>query len=205
MVEVLEERPPYVQFETRAVEDRNASIEAGHYVAKDVDFALITPQGSKDVVERIVSEWFEKLVQDVKEDRFPADWLRAYRAYYKEWKEGREIPLDGTPIRNWSLLSPAQVKMLLDINVRTVEDLAGANEETLGRIGMGGHDLKAKAKAWLDSAQDKGKLAQRIAALEAENNDLKNTNAELASTNKELDARLSTLEAKFSAAPGKKL
>ena len=36
MSEVMNAAPPYVKFEWRAVEDRNASIEGGHYVARDV-------------------------------------------------------------------------------------------------------------------------------------------------------------------------
>ena len=200
-MEVMEARPPYVRFETRAVEDRTASINAGHYVGKDVDFALITPQGSKDVVEREVLLWFTHLDAECKADRFPREWLKAYKELYKDWKDGRETPLSGTPIKEWPVLRPTQVKMLLDINVRTVEDLAAANEETLSRIGMGAHDLKSKAKAWMDSAQDKGKLAEKVAALEAENNDLKATNESLRADMSELDKRLQALES--GAKPGK--
>lgn len=40
MVQIAEARPPYVTFEFRAEEDRAASIEAGHYVSKDVAYAL---------------------------------------------------------------------------------------------------------------------------------------------------------------------
>ena len=47
MPEIMQARPPYVQFEMRAVEDRQASIDAGHYVAKDVAYAIITPAGSR--------------------------------------------------------------------------------------------------------------------------------------------------------------
>jgi predicted RecB family nuclease len=48
---------------------------------------------------------------------------------------------------------PAQIKTLLDINVRTVEELAAANEETLNRVGMGGRALKQKAIIWLESSK----------------------------------------------------
>ena len=54
-MEAKQDRPPFVNFEVRAEEDRTASIEQGHYVAVDVDYALITPAGSRDCVERKVS------------------------------------------------------------------------------------------------------------------------------------------------------
>lgn len=164
-MQVAEPRPPYVTFETRAVEDRDASLLAGHFVTKDVDFAVITPQGSKDRVERIVSEWFEALTQHVQEQRFPSEWLRAFREAYTAWKEGREIPTVGTPVLTWPVASPAQVRQLLDLKIRTVEDLAGANEETLGRLGMGGRALKDRAKAWLETANSVGKVSEEVAAL----------------------------------------
>jgi hypothetical protein len=183
----LEERPPYVRFERRAEEDRNASIEAGHYVAKDVDFALITPMGSKDTIERRVDEWFPQLQQQVGEQRFKSGWLSAYREMYSAWKEGREIPLSGTPVMSWPALSPAQVQALLHARVRTVEDLASANEETLQRIGMGGRALKQKAVEWIAASQSLGKQSEQIAALKAANEDLK-------SRNQSLEERLSALE-----------
>ena len=46
-----EERPAYVRFERRPMEDKAASIREGRYVAKDVDFALVTPPYSNDCVE----------------------------------------------------------------------------------------------------------------------------------------------------------
>lgn len=73
MPAVAEARPPYVMFETRAVEDRAASLEKGHYVTRDVDYAIITPMGSKDRTERVIKEWFDQLQQQVAEGRFPGN------------------------------------------------------------------------------------------------------------------------------------
>ena len=51
MVDILpsdnKERPCYIEFELRADEDRNASIEAGMPVFKDVEYAKFTPAGSQ--------------------------------------------------------------------------------------------------------------------------------------------------------------
>ena len=189
-----ENRPPYVVFEVRAEEDRNATIEAGHFVARDVDYALITPAGSKDCTERIVSEWFEKLENDVRDGRFPREWLTAYRGVYKDFKEGRETPLTGTAITGWPVVSPAQVKNLLQLQIRTVEDLATANEEVIARFGMGGRALKQKAIDWLASAGNSGKVTEELAALRQANADMLQRNEDLMKQLTELTATVKKLD-----------
>lgn len=167
-VGVAQERPPYVMFERVAIEDREASVEAGHYVAMNVDMAFITPAGSKDRIERRVSDWFAYLAQEVDNNRFPRAWLQEFKAAYEAWKEGKEIPVNGTPIVAWPVASPAQVKMLTEMHILTVEDLAAANEEAVGRLGMGGRALKDRAVLWLSSSEDKGKLVEELNALRLE-------------------------------------
>lgn len=188
-----EDRPPYVQYETRAEEDREASISSGMYRTKDVNYAIVTPMGSKDRFEQRADEWFEKLQQQVRESRFPQHWLQAYRAQYDAWKAGQELPVDGTAIRNWPVVSPSQAKLLTDLKVRTVEDLAVANEETIARIGMGGRGLKEMAKQFLAQASGPGKVAQELAALKAENEGLKNRNAQLDASVADLSAKVDAL------------
>jgi hypothetical protein len=195
-MQAAEDRPPYVTFEQVAVEDRAASIEAGHYVAKNVDMAYITPMGSKDRIERVVSEWFENLEEQVKQQRFKTEWLSSYKAAYGAWKQGIELPPDGTPIKSWTMASPAQIKTLLAAHVRTVEDLAVANEETLGRLGMGGRALKAAAVAFLKQAEDVSKGAGRILALEQENASIKARNKELEDRFEKMEKQLERLAAK---------
>jgi hypothetical protein len=167
------ERPPLVRFERRGIEDRNASLEQGRYMEKDVDVALITPPGSRDVMVHNVDEWFKGLHRSVRESRMPQAWLERYKESYEHWKRGEEIPVNGTPIKGWGVISPAQAKNLIGLNILTVEDLAKLNDEGIRRIGMGGVDLKHKATAWLRQLEDKGMLTQEHAALKAENQALK--------------------------------
>lgn len=164
-MQAQENRPPYVEFETRAVEDREASIEAGSYKTKDVTYALITPQGSKDKIEKEVEAWLADIRKAAQEDRFPSQWVEAYEHKYSKFKEGAEVPLDGTPILGWQLLSPANQKNVIAANIRTVEDLATANESALVGIGMGARGMKEKAISWLEAAKDTGKVAAENEAL----------------------------------------
>jgi hypothetical protein len=163
------DRPAYVRFKRVAVEDKAASLEQRKYVAKDVDYALITPPYSKDCVEVKVPQWKVNMEADVRNERMPKEWADKYIAAYEAWKNGQELPLDGTPIRGWGVISPAQQEMLIRINMLTVEDLSGANDEGMKRIGMGSMDLRNKARAWLSQMNDKGPATIEIAALKAQN------------------------------------
>lgn len=169
-VSVLQDKPAYVAFEVRPEEDRAASMLNGRYTARDVDFVIVTPAGSKDRIERNATEWFASMEMQVRQNRMPAEWLRVYRNAYEAWKKGCEIPLEGTAIRNWPLLSPSQAKSIIDARIRTVEELAVANEESLTRIGMGARGLKSKAIEWVQSGSKEGAGAQveELVALRAQ-------------------------------------
>lgn len=193
-MQVAEARPPFVTFEMKAEEDRAASIEAGYYKTKDVAYALITPQGSKDRIEREVTSWLAGMRQSVQEGRFPQEWLRNFEENYKAWKEGRELPLNGTPLLTWPVASPSQVKAVIDMGIRTVEDLASANEEAIMRIGMGGRALKDKAVSWLKAASSTGKVTEELAALKAELADERAAKRALELQLKELAAQVAAMK-----------
>lgn len=164
---IREERPSYVRFERKAVEDRAASLREGRLMTKDVDFALITPQGSKDIVVKEVLSWFVVLDQYVREERIPTVWVKQYKEAYAAWKSGQEPSPLGTPIKGWQVLSPAQQANIIGANILTVEDLAQANDEARRRIGMGAQEHVDKAIAWLKAAKGAGIPAQEMAAMHA--------------------------------------
>ena len=171
-------KPPFVIFETRAVEDREQSIAEGHYVAKDVVYAIITPAGTKDRIEKVAEDWLRDLEEAVRQERFPQAWLNAYKQAFKSWCETREVPEFGVPVGNWPAISPAQCKMLLDLNLRTIEQVAEANEEALSRMGMGARALKAKAQAYLDASKGDGKVSAELDKLRQEVANLKTRDKE---------------------------
>jgi hypothetical protein len=183
-------RPPYIMFETRAVEDRTASIEQGHYVARDVDYVLVTPPGSKDQIDRVATEWLDHQDKQARDGRVPREWAKLYREAYNDWKAGKEIPLHGTPIVAWPPIQPSQRETLIRIKVLTVEDLAQANEEIIGRLGMGGRALKQLAITWLASSSDSGKVATKAAATSEENERLRAENETLKEKIAELEVQL---------------
>lgn len=184
-----EERPAYVRFEKRAVEDKPESLKQGKVVYKDINFVLVTPPYSKDCFEQKVELWFDSVEQNVRNNRTPKAWLEMWRNQYDQWMKGEETPLNGTSVKNWSAITPAQVKTILRAGIYTIEDLALANDEGVRRLGMGGVDLKNKAKAYVQAAKDTGPLVMENAALKKEND-------QLAASLKSLEDKVAILQAK---------
>lgn len=164
---------PLVRFERQAVEDKAASLQAGRAVCRDVDYAIITPPYSKDEVFKEASQFLEDVMRKGKQGIYSPQQVDIFNRQYQAWKNGQEVPLVGTPIRGWPVLTPAQQENLVRVNIPTVEYLAEANDEGLRNIGMGALDMKRKAIAWLAQATDKGPLTQQMAAIQAENDVLK--------------------------------
>ena len=169
----LEERPCFVQFETRAIEDRSQVFENGRLGFKDVIYIQVTQPGGKEVFEDVAEKWLKKQEVKVKRGDLPAQILESYKAVFKAFKEGQELPVNGTAIKGWQVISPAQQKAIIAVGIRTVEDLAQATEEAIAAIGMGARDSKQKAQTWLKSA-DQGKstvtindLSNKLERLEA--------------------------------------
>jgi hypothetical protein len=164
-----EGKPAYIEFETVSVELPTKSLEEGRYVAMDQDMVTVRQIGSNDSVKFVVADWLRQNKIEVVQGRLDPRHADLYEESYKRWKAGQDLPVTGTPIKTWPVVSPAQVATLLNIHVRTVEDLATLNDEGLKRLGMGAISLKQKAEAWLAQAQDKGPLTMKLAQLEQEN------------------------------------
>jgi cell division protein FtsB len=166
---------PYVTFETKTIEDRKASREQKKPVFKDQDYARITPPGSRDVQLEKLPEWFDKIEQDVRGGRLPMQWVDNWRSAYARYRAGQAIPVDGTPIKGWGLLTGSQQENLVRMNVLTVEALANINADAMSHIGMGALELKRRAEGWLAQSKDKTAISIEIAALKQENDVLKTT------------------------------
>jgi hypothetical protein len=182
--------PPYIRFETRAVARQKLVEEGGALFYEDVDFALITSHGSKDTVEKVVGEYFVYLKDQVRQGRYPQQWLDAYHASYRAWKNDQEMPVLGTPIKNWPAASPAEMKALSNLGIRAVEDLATANEELMGKLGMGGRSLKDRAKDWVTSSAAQAPLVAQMDAMRHVNEGLQRTIEGLKQQIGQLEARL---------------
>lgn len=163
------DRPAYVRFERVSIEDKAATIRDKQYRARDVDMALITAPYTRDTFKQEVPDWLAQVEQDARNERIPPDWPELYRKAYEAWQRGEELPPNGTPIKGWGVISPAQQDILIRMHVLTVEDCAQMNDEGLRRFGMGAMEVRNKADAWLKQTNDKGPLTIEMAAIKSQN------------------------------------
>lgn len=165
-------RPAYIEFSTVAKHLPMRSEKEGRYIAMDVDMVTVRQIGAADSCVFETKSWLEQNRREVAGGRLPQEHADYYKKSYQRWKDGQEIPLEGTPIKGWPILSPAQTELLIRLGIRTVEELAVINDEVRTRVGMGAMALKQKAQSWLSQAQDKGPLTMQMAAVQATNDRL---------------------------------
>lgn len=181
---LMADRGIFVQFELRPEEDRAETMRVGHPVFKDVEYAVITPAGGGLTVEKIVTE------QLLNEWKYGAGERKPPRPYligqYESWKAGNEPAANGIDIKNWPGATPAQVKTCLEAQLRTVEQLATAHEAAIARLGMGGRALKDKAIAYLKAAEGQGVMAEAMADMKTQMENMKAEMAALRETNERL-------------------
>ena len=116
-----------------------------------------------------MDDWFAMLAGEVRAERWPQVWLDQLKSGYDAWTRGQTPPESGTPLATWPALSPAQVKNWAQVGLRTIEELAEANEEALSAYGMGARDMKARAILFLENAGDSSALVAKLHAAEAQN------------------------------------
>ena len=165
------------KFESRPEENAEKTRAAGHAVFDDVDYVTWYSIGDNLKATSCSAKKLPKF--------YPHIWAVA-KPLYEAWKAGQDDPVNGTPLTEWPAISRAMVETLRGLNVRSVEDLAEVNDAALQRMGMGSRALRDKARAWLQAAQQQGRVAEQlkerddqISALRGENDILRNDLAEL--------------------------
>lgn len=171
MPQVMQDSGPVlVEFYVLPIEDRAASLKAGHYVGRDVEHVRITPPGGNHVWEGVVT--------DVHRQR--------YERQYDAWKKGQEEPDEGTSLREWPPISPAQIMTMKSLHIHTVEALAACSDGVMQRAGMGAMALREKARTYLKSAEDHGKVAEQMTAMRVEMEALRERTDQLEQENAKL-------------------
>lgn len=110
----------FVRFELRAVEDQEASLREGRPCFRDVEYIEIHVPGDKTNVPHRPATAEDKQVHE---------------AVYKAFQAGLGEVLNGQPLKEWTQIRPAELKMLAHANVHTVEALAQLSDENAARIG----------------------------------------------------------------------
>jgi hypothetical protein len=165
------------EFFLKAVRQGFKSEQDGRDIFEDVEFVrIITPGNMRSIPEEPVA------------DEHRARWPRQYDAF----KRGMDDPTEGTPLSQVAFITPAQVRMLAALNVKTVENLANVGDGELQNLPLGGRDLRQKAQAFLENAQTNAPLERERAAREAAEAEVNRLKGQLA----DLADRLEALENK---------
>lgn len=163
-----EELPPFVRFALLPQEDRSELLSNGKYGFRNVEVAYITRPGQRDTVVKDAQLWLSELQKRSADGLVPSGWYDHFSKAYDAWKLGLELPPNGTPLRGWTVLLPAQTENLLLLGIRTVEELAALDETGVQRVGMGGARFRDLARDWLASSAQ-GKTAAEMETLRVAN------------------------------------
>lgn len=97
---------------------------------------------------------------------------KQFAKHYQAFKEGRELPTEGTPVEYWLGANDARVHVLKSLHLRTVEQVAEMSDTVLNSVGMGARELRKRAQTFLD-AQSNSKVADKLAAKDNELDELR--------------------------------
>jgi len=187
---------PIVKFDTRDEIDRAASKREGRMIHIDRHYAILTPPGTKDEHPERLPEWWDKAESEVRSGRLKPEWVDYWKSTYEKWKQGQEIPLDGTPIRGWTMLTKAQQENVIGCNILTVEALSQMNSDAMARIGMGALELKRRAESWMLEKECLEAGATKLRDVQRENDTLKATVQNLTEKVAELESAVKTKRGK---------
>lgn len=173
-----------VTFSTQQVLNKRLSYEAGKDVYVPMEFVTIRTPGARDFTHAPVTDYHQW--------RFPVD--------YANFKRGQDGSMAGTPIEEWSAVSPTQVQELKHQNIYTVEQIAQLSDSVNGVI-RGFYHLKGQAKQFLEGKKDVAVKAEIDKALEEREAKHK---AEMAALKAEMAAMLAEAMGKGKGSPAAK-
>lgn len=139
--QTAEDRKLLVKFYTKARPDKEGSLAEGRPIFKDVEYIDIKIPGDR-------TGGVARPASHADKQRFPE--------HYAAFKQRIELPLEGTPLIEWPLITRSLAEELAFHNVKTVEHLSTMSDVHSGKF-MGLNALKAKALTWLEQAGEEAK------------------------------------------------
>jgi hypothetical protein len=169
---------PAVRFYQKEVLHNFNSEKEGRPIYYMADFVRIEIPGNQySIIDTFAGENHKRL--------YPIQWAQ----YQNEKRDLGEDDISGTLLRDWPILTAAQVRELKHYHFYTIEQVAGASDDQIGKItmivGMAGHALREKAQNYLKRAKDSSILdaqAEELRKRDAEIEALKQQMADLMNT-----------------------
>lgn len=114
--------------------------------------------GKKGYANWESSERVSRLEKSAKDARtrpesMPTVW-DALEPHYKRWKEGQEAVTDGYALEGWAAISKGQVAACKHLHIHSVQDLAGATDDALQKLGPGFLKLREQARSFEKTLND---------------------------------------------------
>lgn len=107
------------------------------------------------------------------------EW-RVLEPYYKAWKDGQEKPIDGTPLDTWPGATKQLVKVLSQVNIRSVDDFCDMEDSSVSKLAFPGiREMQRKCRMFREAQKNMGPQVAKLAKLEDENAFLRNELDEL--------------------------
>ena len=142
----------YVKFYRQWVRNNFKSKEEGREVGDHQDFILIICPGQPKT--------------EVRRKATDADKM-AYSHEWTAYEQGKEHQMSGTPIEMLPGLANGMADALKALYIYTIEQMAGLPDIALQKVGMGGADIRKRAKAYIEKGT--AEVMELKAQLEAAN------------------------------------
>lgn len=145
-----------VRFYQREVDNEHLTTVEGRPIKYMADFVRIEVPGNMLSI-------IDTFANDDHKRRFPVQW-----AQYQNDKSSVQ-DVQGTLLRDWNLLTPAQASELRHFKFYTVEQVANASDQQIHGLGMAAgmspFAFRDKAKAFLAASKDSGLVMQQAEEL----------------------------------------
>jgi len=131
-----------VKFFIKQRQDKAATKEKGRPIFKDVEYIDIKVPGQRGGGATRPAQYVDK-------QRFPK--------HYAAFLQRKEMPIEGTPLAEWPLMTRTQVDELSFHHVKTVEQLVEMSDGLASQF-MGLNSLRQKAKMWLEKTDETARI-----------------------------------------------
>ncbi len=134
---------------------------------------------TEECVNRLARVHSEAEAADNPAIKMALERWRIIEPAYKAWKDGQDVPLNGTPLGAWPGLTAEQADVLKMNGLKTVEELANASDSIITHIPLPNmRALRDMAKLFLASS-DRAKTASDLADMQRQNDLLREEQEEL--------------------------
>lgn len=174
----------FVTFYTKGVKLEEQSRQAGRPMFTDKVFCrIITPGDSQNVWDQPVRE-SDKM-------RFTKQW--------DAFQRGMEQAQDGTPLEQWTRMTPSKVLAYKSVHVATVEQVASIADANGNNMPMDWMDDRIAARAYLQSAEDSSVVQRQAEQLAQRDEQIASQAAQI----RDLGGKLDELLARMPEPPSK--